>query len=330
MTLDLRALEKKFGGDIVIRLSDYPRQFDTITTGSMQLDIATGVGGIVRKCVTEIWGPENSGKTTLAIHIGTNVVKNGGNFVFIDMEKKMSGTWLRKIFRNYGLQIEEGAEPLERFVVIRPDTGSDALDIAFALIPHVDAIAVDSVYAMLTKQEKEQSSASDMHVGTLARMMSSNIKGLVSDLGRSNCALIFLNQLRFKIGVMGDTRTRPGGQAIPQAAIMSIHMKNRGSIQKNKGTTVRAKIVKNQAAAPFATVDLNILFDRGFDRDNDAIDTAITLGVVEQGGPWYSFDDIKEKGKEPFITSIKESGRLDELVKLTRQKMLEYQASQAV
>ncbi|MCD7742160.1 MAG: recombinase RecA [Ruminococcus sp.] len=291
-------IEKKFGKGAIMKLGANEKlDIEAIPTGSMTLDYALGIGGIPRGRIIELYGPESSGKTTVALHCIAQTQKMGGEVAFIDVEHALDPIYAR----NLGVNIDT-------MLVSQPDSGEQALEIAEALARSgaVDCIVIDSVAAMVTKAEID-GDMGDMHVGQLARLMSQAMRKLTSVLAKSNCTAIFINQIREKIGVMyGNPETTPGGRALKFYASVRLDVR-RGEAIKVDGQIVgnhtRVKVVKNKVAPPFKECEFDIMYGKGISRTGEVLDLAVELGVVKKGGAWFSYNDMKlgqgrDKSKE--------------------------------
>lgn len=281
-------IEKQFGKGAIMKLGDAKAMdIEAIPTGSMTLDIALGIGGVPRGRIIEIYGPESSGKTTVALHIIAETQKMGGEVAFIDVEHALDPVYARKL----GVDIDN-------MLVSQPDSGEQALEIAEALARSgaVDCIVIDSVAAMVTKAEID-GEMGDTHVGQLARLMSQAMRKLTSVISKSNTTAIFINQIREKIGVMyGNPETTPGGRALKFYASVRIDVRRGEQIKEGGeviGNRTKCKVVKNKVAPPFKECEFDILYGKGVSRVGEVLDIAVELNVVKKGGAWFSYNDIK-------------------------------------
>ena len=281
-------IEKQFGKGSIMRLgTDQKLDVPVISTGSLSLDMALGVGGMPRGRVVEVFGPESSGKTTLTLHIVANAQKQGGTAAFIDVEHALDPDYAKRLGVN-----------LDTLLVNQPDTGEQALEIAELLTRSnaVDVIVVDSVAALVPKAELE-GQMGDSHVAIQARLMSQALRKLTSVISKSNTCLIFINQIREKIGVMfGNPETTPGGRALKFYSSVRVDIRRIGSIKDGEqivGNRVRAKIAKNKVAAPFRKAEFDIMFNQGISRSGDIVDLGVEAGVVEKSGTWFSYGEIR-------------------------------------
>jgi recombination protein RecA len=296
-------------------------KIEGIATGALSLDIALGGRGVPRGRVTELFGPESSGKTTLALHIIANAQKKGGVAAFIDAEHALDTTWAKRL----GVDISS-------LLVSQPDTGEQALDIAEMLIRSnsVDVIVIDSV-AALTPQAELEGEMGDTHVGLQARLMSQAMRKLTGVINKSKTALIFINQIRMKIGVMfGNPETTTGGRALKFYSTVRIDIRRLATIKDNTGaigSRVRARVVKNKIAPPFRDAEFDIMFDSGISYEGDLIDLGQSCGVVEKSGTWLNYGDVRlGQGRENAKKYLIENPELrDELKRkvLTAKGMVE-------
>ncbi len=281
-------IEKKFGKGAVMRLGENTAMnIEHIRTGSLMLDIALGIGGIPKGRIVEIYGPESSGKTTVALHCVAEAQKAGGTAAFIDVEHALDPVYASHL----GVDIDS-------LLVSQPDSGEQALEIAEALVRSgaVDIIVVDSVAALVTRAEID-GEMGDSHVGQLARLMSQAMRKLAGALSKSNCAAIFINQLREKIGVMyGNPETTPGGRALKFYASVRIDVR-KGEVIKEDGelvgTHTKVKIVKNKVAPPFKTAEFDIMYGTGISHTGEIVDAGVELGVLKKSGAWFYYGETR-------------------------------------
>jgi recombination protein RecA len=282
-------IEKQYGVGSIMKMDENTiRKIDGISTGALSLDIALGGSGIPRGRVIEFYGPESSGKTTLALHVIANAQKTGGVAAFIDAEHALDTTWARKL----GVDINS-------MLISQPDTGEQGLDIAEMLVKSnaVDIIVVDSVAALVPAAEL-QGEMGQSHVGLQARLMSQALRKLTGIISKSKTCVIFINQIRMKIGVMfGNPETTTGGNALKFYSSVRVDVRRVSTIQDSKGEAignrVRARVVKNKVAAPFKTSEFDIMFDSGISMEGDLIDLAAELNVVNKSGAWFNYGEIK-------------------------------------
>jgi len=291
----LAQIERQFGKGSIMKLGEVSSkmQIDVIPTGSLPLDIALGVGGLPRGRAVEIYGPEASGKTTVALHVVASAQRLGGVAAFIDAEHALDANYAR----NLGVDIDN-------MLISQPDTGEQALEIAEALVRSgaVDVIVIDSVAALVPRAEIE-GEMGDSHVGLQARLMSQALRKLTGAVSKSHCIVVFLNQLREKVGVMfGNPEVTPGGRALKFYASVRIEVRRIDSLKQGSdviGMRVRAKIVKNKVAPPFRQAEFDLIYGLGISRETGVLDTATDLGIVAKTGSWYTYGDTRiGQGKE--------------------------------
>ncbi|MBR0511503.1 MAG: recombinase RecA [Ruminococcus sp.] len=284
----LKQIEKKYGAGAVMRLGQTKTlNVDAIPTGSMTLDMALGIGGVPRGRIVEIYGPESSGKTTVALSIVAQAQKAGGEAAFIDVEHALDPVYAQAL----GVNIDD-------LLVSQPDSGEQALEIAEALIRSgaIDVIVLDSIAAMTTRAEID-GEMGDLHVGQLARLMSQAMRKLTAAISKSNCVAIFINQIREKIGVMyGNPETTPGGRALKFYSSVRIEVR-KGEVIKSGtdviGACTRCKIVKNKVAPPFKECEFDLMYGSGISRTGEVLDLAVDLDIIKKGGSWFSYNDQK-------------------------------------
>jgi recombination protein RecA len=314
------AIEKQFGRGSIMKLGSQERQaVDVIPTGSIALDLALGVGGIPRGRMTEIFGPESSGKTTLCQHVLAEAQRKGGVVAFIDVEHALDPGYARAC----GVNVDE-------LLVSQPDTGEDALQITETLIRSggVDCVVVDSVAALVPKAEIE-GEMGDSFVGIQARLMSQALRKLAGSVNRSNTALVFTNQLREKIGVMfGNPEVTPGGRALKFYASVRLDIRRIETIKTGTdsvGNRVRVKVVKNKVAPPFRVAEFDIMFGEGISREGGLLDVGVAMGIVAKTGAWFTFGETRlGQGREAAKDFLKSSADVSvEIEKQIRGKMNE-------
>jgi recombination protein RecA len=299
----LAQIDRAFGKGSAMRLGSREAiEIETISTGSLGLDIALGIGGLPRGRVVEIYGPESSGKTTLALHAVAEAQKAGGVAAFIDAEHALDPIYARKL----GVDVDN-------LIVSQPDTGEQALEITDTLVRSnaVDILVIDSVAALVPRAEIE-GEMGDSHVGLQARLMSQSLRKLTGSISKSKCLVIFINQLRMKIGVMyGNPETTTGGNALKFYASVRLDIRRTGQIKDRDdivGNATRVKVVKNKLAPPFKQVEFDIMYGEGVSKMGEILDLGVKAGLVEKSGAWFSFDSIRiGQGRENAKTFLKEN-----------------------
>jgi recombination protein RecA len=282
----LGQIERAFGKGSIMKLgtNGVIAETEVVSTGSLGLDIALGIGGLPRKRIIEIYGPESSGKTTLALHVLAEAQKAGGTCAFIDAEHALDPAYARKL----GVNIDE-------LLISQPDAGEQALEIADTLVRSgaIDVLVVDSVAALVPRAELE-GEMGDTHVGLQARLMSQALRKLTGSIAKSNCMVIFINQIRLKIGVMfGNPETTTGGNALKFYASVRLDIRRIGAIKDREtvvGNQTRVKVVKNKMAPPFRVVEFDIMYGEGISKVGELVDLGVQANVVEKSGAWFSYD----------------------------------------
>lgn len=320
LKLAIDKIEKDFGKGSIMKLGDKTTvNVDAIPTGALALDVALGIGGIPRGRIIEIYGPESSGKTTLAQHIVAECQKKGGIAAFVDAEHALDPEYAK----NLGVDIDE-------LLISQPDTGEQALDITEELVRSgaVDIVVVDSVAALVPKAEIE-GTMEDQQMGLQARLMSKALRKLTGVIGKTNTTVIFINQLRQKIGVMyGNPETTTGGNALKYYASIRMEIKRVEGLKgdgEDVGNHVRVRVLKNKVAPPFRTAEFDIIFGKGISKTGNILDVAVNLGIVNKAGAWFSYNDAKlgqgrEKSKEFLDANVELK---DEIERLVREKLAE-------
>jgi len=306
LNMAIDQIDKQFGKGSIMRLGEQKPLDDSnsISTGALSLDIALGVGGVPKGRIIEIYGPESSGKTTLALHIVSEAQKKGGTAAYIDAEHALDPEYSKKI----GVDIEQ-------LLISQPDTGEQSLEITETLVRSnaVDVIVVDSVAALVPKAELD-GEMGDVHVGLQARLMSQALRKLTGTVSRSNTCVIFINQIRMKIGVMfGNPETTPGGRALKFYTSIRMEIRRITSIKEGTdivGNRTRVKVVKNKVAPPFKMTEFDIMYGEGISYEGDILDLALKGDIIEKTGAWYSYGDTRiGQGRENAKNYLKENPR---------------------
>ncbi len=309
----------KFGEGTIMKLGEVKKvDVESIPTGSVSLDLALGIGGVPRGRIIEIYGPESSGKTTLSLHIIANAQKMGGTAAFVDAEHALDPEYAKKI----GVKIND-------LLISQPDTGEQALDIVETLVRSgaIDVIVIDSVAALVPRAEIE-GEMGDQHVGRQARLMSQALRKLTAIIARSNTTVIFINQIRMKIGVMfGNPETTTGGNALKFYSSVRIEVRRSAQIKKADevvGNRVKVKVVKNKVAPPFKTTEFDIMYNEGISRSGDLLDTGVKYEVIKKAGNSYSYEGEKlGVGREKAKAFLKENKKLFEKIAKKINKVVE-------
>lgn len=314
----LSQIERAHGKGSIMKLGEgaSPAEAEAVSTGSIGLDIALGIGGVPKGRIVEIYGPESSGKTTLALHIVAEAQKKGGTCAFIDAEHALDPIYARKL----NVDIEE-------LLISQPDAGEQALEIADTLVRSgaIDVIVIDSVAALVPRAELE-GEMGDTHVGLQARLMSQALRKLTGSINRSQCLIIFINQIRMKIGVMfGSPETTSGGNALKFYSSVRLDIRRIGAIKDRDeivGNQTRVKVVKNKMAPPFKTVEFDIMYGQGISKMGELVDLGVKAGLVEKSGSWFSYGDQRiGQGRENAKTFLFENPDLS--AQLEREIMAE-------
>lgn len=318
----IEQIEKHYGAGAVMKLGQHSTlNVEAIPTGSMTLDMALGIGGVPRGRIVEIYGPESSGKTTVALHIAAEAQKLGGDVAFIDVEHALDPVYAEKL----GVDIDN-------MLVSQPDSGEQALEIAEALVRSgaIDCIVLDSVAAMVTKAEID-GDMGDTHVGQLARLMSQAMRKLTSVIAKSNCVAIFINQIREKIGIVyGNPETTPGGRALKFYSSVRIDVRRAEQLKNGAeviGNRTKCKVVKNKVAPPFKECEFDIMYGQGISRVGEVLDLAVEVGVVKKGGAWFSYNDIKlgqgrDNSKDFLLANPEIMNEIEEKIKQNEEALV--------
>ena len=319
----LAQIDRAFGKGSAMKLGQREAmKVDVISTGSLGLDIALGVGGLPKGRIVEIYGPESSGKTTLALHVIAEAQKNGGTAAFVDAEHALDPAYAKKL----GVDVDN-------LIVSQPDTGEQALEITDTLVRSnaVDVLVVDSVAALVPRAEIE-GEMGDSHVGLQARLMSQALRKLTGTISRSGCLVIFINQIRMKIGVMyGSPETTTGGNALKFYASVRLDIRRTGAIKDREevtGNATRVKVVKNKVAPPFKQVEFDIMYGEGVSKMGEIVDLGVKAGLVEKSGSWFSYDSIRigqgrENAKSYLRANPEVADRLEQAIRGRTDKVAE-------
>lgn len=324
----LGQIERQFGKGSIMRLGDETKvkDLDVISTGSISIDLALGIGGLPKGRIVEIYGPESSGKTTLTLQVIAECQKQGGTAAFVDAEHALDPTYAEKL----NVQVDD-------LLVSQPDTGEQALEITDMLVRSaaVDVVVIDSV-AALTPRAEIEGDMGDTHVGLQARLMSQALRKLTANIKRSNTLVIFINQIRMKIGVMfGNPETTTGGNALKFYSSVRLDIRRIGALKKGDevlGNETRVKVVKNKVAPPFKKAEFDILYGEGISRESEIISLGVQLKIVEKSGAWYSYEGERiGQGKENVRIFLKENPDMAaEIEQKIRAELMPKQAEQAV
>ncbi len=321
-------IEKNFGKGAIMRLGDdIPVNVEAISTGSLSLDLALGIGGVPRGRIVEIYGPESSGKTTLALHILASAQKLGGDVAFIDVEHALEPAYARAL----GVDIDT-------LLISQPDTGEQALEITEQLVRSgaIDCVVVDSVAALLPRSELE-GEMGDSSVGVIARLMSQALRKLAGIVSKTNCVVVFINQLREKIGVMyGNPETTPGGRALKYFSSVRIDVRRVETLKSGSemiGNRTRAKVVKNKVAPPFKEAEFDIIYGQGISKIGEIIDLGVKLDIIEKGGAWFTVNGTRIQGRDNVRIYLEENpdvaAQIEQQVRDNYVKLMSPQAKKA-
>ena len=314
-------IERQFGAGSIMRLGSAANTgIEAISTGSLALDLALGIGGVPKGRIVEIYGPESSGKTTLALHIVASAQKAGGEAAFIDAEHALDPTYAQAL----GVDIDN-------LLISQPDTGEQALEICDALVRSgaIDVVVIDSVAALVPRSEIE-AEMGDSVVGLQARLMSQALRKLTGSISKTNCVVIFINQLREKIGVMyGNPETTTGGRALKFYASVRLDVRRTETLSvggQKIGSHTRVKVTKNKVAPPFREAEFDIIYGEGISRSSELTDIALQLGIIEKSGSWFTFRDQRLQGKDSVKSYLKENPDIaDELEAQVKEAMVKRQ-----
>ncbi len=312
----LAQIEKNYGKGAIMRLGDdISVNVEAISTGSLSLDLALGIGGVPRGRIVEIYGPESSGKTTLALHVLASAQKLGGEVAFIDVEHALEPAYARAL----GVDIDS-------LLISQPDTGEQALEITEALVRSgaIDVVVVDSVAALLPRSELE-GEMGDSSVGVVARLMSQALRKLAGTISKTNCIVIFINQLREKIGVMyGNPETTPGGRALKYFSSVRIDVRRVETLKNNGemyGNRTRAKVIKNKVAPPFKEAEFDIIYGEGISKLGEICDIGVKMEIIDKGGAWYTVGETRLQGRDAVLQYLRENPEVcDDIEAQIREK----------
>ena len=318
-------IEKDFGKGSIMRMGDRQAfHVEAISTGSLSLDLALGIGGVPRGRIVEIYGPESSGKTTLALHVVAEAQKRGGEVAFVDAEHALEPAYAKAL----GVDIDS-------LLIAQPDTGEQALEITEVLVRSgaVDVVVIDSV-AALTPRAEIEGSMGESSVGVIARLMSQALRKLASSISKTNCVVIFINQLREKIGVMyGSPETTPGGRALKYFASVRLDVRRVETIKTGTemvGNRTRVRVIKNKVAPPFKEAEFDIMYGQGISKTAEMVDLGVRLELIEKGGSWYTFGEHRFQGKDNLKDFLKEhpaeADKLEADIRANAEKLLTPQA----
>ncbi|MGM9521324.1 MAG: recombinase RecA [Oscillospiraceae bacterium] len=318
-------IEKSYGKGSIMRLgAGMQVNVDALPTGSLSLDLALGIGGVPKGRIIEIYGPESSGKTTLALHIAASAQQRGGEAAYIDVEHALEPAYARAL----GVDIES-------LLISQPDTGEDALAITETLVRSgaVDVVVVDSVAALVPRSEIE-GEMGDSSVGVIARLMSQALRKLAGIISKTNCVVIFINQLREKIGVMyGNPETTPGGRALKYFSSVRIDVRRVETLKNGTemvGNHTRAKIVKNKVAPPFREAEFDIMYGEGISKYGELVDLAVKLDIIEKGGAWFTYGETRIQGRDGMKQYLKDNPEIaDEVEAKIRANAVKLMSPQA-
>ena len=321
-------IEKNYGKGAIMRLGDdIPVNVEAISTGSLSLDLALGIGGVPRGRIVEIYGPESCGKTTLALHVVASAQKNGGEAAYIDVEHALEPAYARAL----GVDIDN-------LLISQPDTGEQALEITEQLVRSgaLDVVVIDSVAALLPRSELE-GEMGESSVGVVARLMSQALRKLAGVVSKTGCIVIFINQLREKIGVMyGNPETTPGGRALKYFASVRIDMRRIETLKNGSemiGNRTRAKVIKNKVAPPFKEAEFDIIYGQGISKVGEIIDLAVKLELIDKAGAWFTVGDVRLQGRDNVREYLEQNpevmDKLEQEIRANAHKLMTPQARKA-